>query len=73
MQFIQNKKDGSAKFKFSWKERFILFFKGSLFFDALTLKHFGNTLVKMVVDWQANFDDKTKNTMTKKNDSIEGK
>ena len=73
MQFIQNPKDGSAKIKFSWKERFILFFKGSLFFDAMSLKHFGNTLVKIVVEWQANFDDKTKNTMTKDTDSVKGK
>lgn len=73
MQFIQNNKDGSGKIKFSWKERFILFFKGGLILDAVSLKHFGNTIVKIVADWQINFDENTQKTLTKKTDSIQGK
>ena len=73
MQFLQNKKDGSCKIQFSWKERFILFFKGKLFLDPVHFKHFTNSLVKIAAEWQANFGKDTKNIITKPGDSIQGK
>ena len=48
-------KDGSCDIEFSLKERFILFTKGKLHLSPEGLRHFGNHLVKMVSDWNANF------------------
>ena len=72
MKFIQYK-DGSCDIKFSWKERFILFKKGKLHFSDENLKHFGNNLVKMVMDWQLNFNKKTADKVTFEDTNIEGK
>lgn len=73
MQFLQNKSTGSCKIKFSWRERFLIFFKGSLFLESISFKHFVNTLMYIAHEWQMNFDEKTKNMMTTPKDSIKGK
>jgi hypothetical protein len=64
MQFKQYKKDGSADILFSWKERFVILFKGKLHFSALNLKHVGNWLVKIVADWHINFNEEIKKQTT---------
>ena len=51
MKFKQYE-NGSCDIEFSWKERLLLFRKGKLHLSDENLKHFGNTLVKMVLDWQ---------------------
>ena len=47
--------NGSCDIEFSWKERLSLFRKGKLHLSDENLKHFGNTLVKIVMDWQLKF------------------
>jgi len=65
--------NGSCDIEFSWKERFTLFKKGKLHLSDENLKHFGNNLVKMVMDWQLKFDDEVKNKLTYTDSKIEGK
>ena len=72
MKFKQHN-DGSCDIEFSWKERLTLFRKGKLHLSSEGFKHFGNTLVGMVVNWQLKFDEKIQNKLTLPNDKIEGK
>jgi hypothetical protein len=72
MKFKQYK-DGSCDIEFSWKERLILFRKGKLHLSEEALKHFGNTLVKMVADWQIKFREDIANKQTFTDTKIEGK
>jgi len=46
----------SCDIEFSWKERLTLFRRGKLHLSDENFKHFGNHLVKMVMDWQLKFD-----------------
>ena len=48
MQFIQNRKDGSCDIIFSEEEVKIIKKNKKLHLSALTLKHFGNVLMKIV-------------------------
>ena len=64
--------DGSCDIEFSWKERLILFRKGKLHLSDENLKHFGNTLVKMVMDWQLKFKEDITNKTTFENTEIKG-
>jgi len=57
MEFKQNKKDGSCEIIFSEKEKKIINDKGKLFLSATFLKHFGNNLIKMVAEWNINFNE----------------
>ena len=63
MKFKQYE-NGSCDIEFSWKERLILFRKGKLHLSDENLKHFGNNLVKIVMDWQIKFNEKTTNLQT---------
>lgn len=72
MKFKQYE-NGSCDIEFSWKERIILLRKGKLHLSDENLKHFGNHLIKMVMDWQLKFNDKTANKMTTEETKIEGK
>ena len=72
MKFIQ-KNDGSCDIEFSWKERLILFRKGKIHLSDEYLKHFGNNLVKIVVEWNDKFNVDIKNIQTFSNTKIEGK
>ena len=56
MNFKQYKKDGSCDIYWTWKERLIIFFTGKLHLSSDFLKHFGNTLVGIVVEWNRNFN-----------------
>ena len=64
MQIRQNLKDGSADIIFSWKEIWILIKYRKLHLTATGLKHFGNSIIKIVADWHANFGEKTKKEFT---------
>ena len=64
MQIRQNQKDGSADLIFSWKEIWILIKYRKLHLTQEGLKHFGNTLVKIVSEWHTNFNEETKNKLT---------
>lgn len=72
MQFKQYK-NGSCDIEFSWKERLTLLRKGKIHLSDENLKHFGNNLVKMVADWQLNFNEELKNKTTYADSKIEGK
>jgi hypothetical protein len=56
--------DGSCDIEFSQNEIKILNEKGKLHFSDENLKHFGNNLVKMVMDWNIKFNKKTHNLET---------
>tara|TARA_R100000458_G_C8225915_1_gene208967 strand:- start:838 stop:1059 length:222 start_codon:yes stop_codon:yes gene_type:complete len=60
MEFKQNKEDGSCEIIFSEKEKKIINDKGKLFLSAVFLKHFGNNLIKIVADWNLNFNEDVK-------------
>jgi len=63
MKFKQYE-NGSCDIEFSWKERLLLLRKGKLHLSDENLKHFGNNLVKMVVDWQIKFKEDVANKTT---------
>tara|TARA_R100000388_G_C7164356_1_gene120793 strand:- start:168 stop:392 length:225 start_codon:yes stop_codon:yes gene_type:complete len=67
MQFKQ-KKDGSCDMIFSWKEIFIIIRKRKLTFTAEGLRHFGNVLIKIVSEWNMNFNKELQNKQTKPED-----
>ena len=69
MKFKQYKIDGSADMIFSWRERFIILFKGKIHFSGSNLKHVGNWLVKIVSDWHENFNESLKKINTPKDKS----
>lgn len=71
MKFKQYE-NGSCDIKFSWKERWIILIKGKIHFSDVSLKHFGNYLVKIVADWNIKFNDKIKNLKTFPNQEING-
>jgi hypothetical protein len=71
MNFHQ-KKDGSCDLIFSNQEIKILNKYKKLKFTPTTLRHFGNSLVAMVANFQLNFDDKLANTPTYGTEKIEG-
>jgi hypothetical protein len=62
--------NGSCDIEFSWKERIFLFRRGKLHLSDENLKHFGNNLVKMVMDWQLKFKENVANKITFENTKI---
>lgn len=59
--------NGSCDIEFSWKERIMILKKGKLHLSEDNLKHFGNNLVKVVMEWQLKFNEKTQNIQTYSN------
>lgn len=72
MKFKQYE-NGSCDIEFSWKERLLLLKKGKLHLSEEYLRHFGNNLVKIVMDWQLKFNEETANKKTFIDTKIEGK
>ena len=72
MKFKQYE-NGSCDIEFSLKERLTLFRKGKLHLSDEDLKHFGNHLVKIVMDWQTKFNEKTQNLITREETKINSK
>lgn len=72
MKFKQYE-DGSCDIEFTWKERLILFRKGKLNLSDEYLRHFGNNLVKIVMDWQLKFKKEIAEKQTFIDSKIEGK
>ena len=66
MKFKQYE-NGSCDIEFSWKERLTLLKNGKLHLSDENLKHFGNNLIKIVMDWQLKFNEKTQNIVTHSN------
>jgi hypothetical protein len=59
--------NGSCDIEFSKEEIKILNEKGKLHLSDENLKHFGNNLVKVVMDWQIKFNEKVHSTVTHSN------
>lgn len=71
MIFKQNK-DGSCDIIFSEEEKKIITEKGKIYLTAESLRHFGNNLVKIVAEWNHNFNEELKKTPTQEDTKIEG-
>ena len=69
MKFIQ-KKDGGAEIIFSNEEIKIIANTNKLTLNDEALRHFGNNLVKIVSEWNLNFNTKTQNLITEENQEI---
>ena len=65
--------NGSCDIEFSFKERWIIIKKGKIHLSDEMLIHFGNHLVKMVMDWQLKFKEDVANKTTFTDTKIEGK
>ena len=72
MKFKQYE-NGSCDIEFSFKEKLLILRKGKIHLSDEMLKHFGNTLVKIVMDWQLKFDEELANKKTFMDTKIEGK
>lgn len=72
MKFNQHE-NGSCDIEFSLKERWIILKRGKIHLSDEALKHFGNNLVKMVMDWQIKFNQDVAKKMTYPDTKIEGK
>jgi hypothetical protein len=72
MKFKQYE-NGSCDIEFSWKERLILFRKGKLHLSDEALRHFGNALMGMVLNWNHKFKEDIANKTTFEDTKIEGK
>jgi hypothetical protein len=72
MKFKQYE-DGSCDIEFSWKERLTLLKKGKLHLSDENLRHFGNNLIKMVMEWQLKFKEDVANKTTYSDTKIEGR
>jgi hypothetical protein len=59
--------NGSCDIEFSWKERISILKKGKLHLSDENLKHFGDNLIKIVMDWQLKFNENTQNLKTYSN------
>lgn len=64
--------NGSCDIEFSWKERLILFTKGKLHLSDEGLRHFGNTLVAIVSEWNVQFNEDVKNKLTQVDSKVDG-
>ena len=71
MKFIQNKNDGACDLHFSDEEIKIIIRNKKIHFSPEFLRHFGNTLVKIVMDFNINFNEDVKNMQTSGNQSID--
>lgn len=59
--------NGSCDIEFSWKERMTILKNGKIHLSDKNLKHFGDNLVKIVMEWQLKFNEKTQNIITYNN------
>ena len=72
MKFIQ-KKDGSCDICFTEEEIKIITKNKKLHLSDEGLRHFGNILMKIIVEWQTNFTDEVKILQTDEDVVIDGK
>jgi hypothetical protein len=72
MKFKQYE-NGSCDIEFSFKEKLLILKKGKLHLSDEMLRHFGNNLVKIVMDWQLKFNEELANKKTFSDTKIEGK
>jgi hypothetical protein len=65
--------NGSCDIEFSKEEIKIILKNKKLHLSDENLKHFGNTLVKIVMDWQFKFNEDLSKKLTSVDSKIEGK
>jgi hypothetical protein len=70
MKILQNKKDGSGRIIFTDEEIEILKDKGYFEITAASLKHIGNSLVKLAAELHEYLPEEALNLMTHENDHI---
>ena len=63
-------KDGSCDIVFSKEESEIIYKNNKVHLSAESLRHFGNNLVKIVSDWNVNFNDEVRNLQTEENKAV---
>tara|TARA_R110000796_G_scaffold251856_1_gene384245 strand:+ start:3064 stop:3306 length:243 start_codon:yes stop_codon:yes gene_type:complete len=71
MKFFQYE-DGSCDIKFEPKEVEIINRTNKLYMSDVALRHFGNSLIKMVADWNNKFNERLQNEQTLPDTKIEG-
>ncbi len=71
MKFDQ-KKDGSCEIIFSEEEVIIIKEHKKIYLSDESLKHFSNNLVKICIEFQDKFNEKTKNLTTTSENKIKG-
>ena len=71
MQFKQHD-DGSCDIEFSKEEIEILSKKGKLHLSDEALRHFGNVIMSIVIEWQAKFKKDTAEKITYTSTKIDG-
>jgi hypothetical protein len=69
MKFKQYE-NGSCDIEFSKEEVKIIFKKKSIHLSEEALRHFGNTLIKIVSEWQLKFSEEVKNKRTTEDTEI---
>ena len=69
MKFKQHE-NGSCDIEFSKEEVKIIFKKKSIHLSEEALRHFGNTLIKIVSEWQLKFSEEVKNKRTTEDTEI---
>jgi len=69
MEFRQYK-DGSCDLVFTDEELKIINKNKKVHLSDTFLRHFGNNLVKIVADWNSNFNKELQNLQTKANEDI---
>lgn len=70
--YFKQKKDGSCTLNFSEEEIEIIKNKKSIHFTAEGLRHFGNVLMAMVIEFNNNFTDEVKNLKTDEETTVTG-
>tara|TARA_R100001163_G_C5002896_1_gene151403 strand:- start:418 stop:669 length:252 start_codon:yes stop_codon:yes gene_type:complete len=71
MKFNQFK-DGSCDIVFTEEEKKIIIEKGKIYLSPESLRHFGNNLVKIVAEWNKNFNEELAKTPSNEESKIEG-
>ena len=71
MKFKQYE-NGYCDIEFSLKERWIILKKGKIHLSDEMLRHFGNNLVKIIMDWQLKFKEDIANKQTFSDTKING-
>tara|TARA_R100001015_G_C4627434_1_gene186946 strand:+ start:1476 stop:1715 length:240 start_codon:yes stop_codon:yes gene_type:complete len=71
MEFRQNPKDGSCNLHFNEDEIEIIKKNKKIHFTANSLRHFGNALVRMVMEFNKYFDEETKSEQTKSDKKLD--
>jgi predicted nuclease of restriction endonuclease-like RecB superfamily len=69
---FNQKEDGSCDIEFTKEELKIIAEHKKIFLPAEGLRHFGNALVKIVGDWNMNFNENVKELLTDDKTVVKG-